>query len=86
MAKLASKTSYLALGAFLCFAGVASAGPVSNVLATSPFAVLTVAMPEPSFPLEFGLTIAGFAGLVFLFRKRRIGQLENRSVSRSRAL
>lgn len=84
MGKLASKTGYLALGAFLYFAGMASAAPVSNILTTSPFAV--IAMPEPSFPLEFGLTVAGFAGLVFLFRKRRIGRLENRSVSRSRAL
>ncbi len=69
-------TRYLALLTFLCFAGVAFGGLASNVLTLSPFAV--IAMPEPSFPLEFGLTAAGFAGLVFLLRKRKTGRSEDR--------
>ena len=79
MGKLAGKTRYLAIVAFLCFGGVAFGGPASNVLTLSPFAV--IAMPEPSFPLEFGLTAAGFAGLLFLLRKK-IATFKNISTNR----
>jgi hypothetical protein len=74
MGKLGGR--YLAIVAYLCFAGVAFGGLASNVLTESPFAV--IAMPEPSFPLEFGLTAAGFAGLLFLLRKRKTGRPEDR--------
>lgn len=69
MSELTRKTGYLALlASFLCFADGAFGGPVLAV----------IAVPEPSFPLEFGLTAAGFAGLLLLFRKRRAGPSQNR--------
>jgi hypothetical protein len=70
------KNGYWAVLAFLGFAGGAFGGPVMRVLIVSPLAV--IAMPEPSFPLEAGLTAAGFAALLFMFRKRRTGPSRNR--------
>jgi len=66
-------TGYLALAVFLCFAGVAF-GAVACASATD----CPVAMPEPSFPLEFGVTAAGFAGLLYWFKKHRIRSSEIR--------
>jgi hypothetical protein len=76
MRKLTHSTRYLVPLALLGFAGGVFGGPVSQMLAVSPFAA--IAMPEPSFPLEFGLTAAGFAGLLLWLRKRKTGPSQNR--------
>jgi hypothetical protein len=76
MSKLTRKTGYLVPLVFLGFGGAAFGGPVVRLLSVSPWAV--IAMPEPSFPLEAVLTAAGFAGLLFFFRKSRTGPSRNR--------
>jgi hypothetical protein len=50
----------LAVSGFLCLAGEA-------------FGAVRVPMPEPGFPLEFGVTLAGVVGVLFLLRKRKTG-------------
>jgi hypothetical protein len=65
----------LALAAFLCLAGEAfGAVRCESAIDCLP----PVAMPEPSFPLEFGVTAVGFAGLLYWFKKRIIRPAENR--------
>ncbi len=76
MSKFTHKAGYLMPLAFLCLADSAFGAPVMRMLAVSPWAV--IGMPEPSFPLEFGLTAAGFVGLLFLLRKKRTGPSRSR--------
>jgi hypothetical protein len=73
MVRLTRKAGYLT---FLYFAGAAFGGPMTRVFTVSPLAA--IAMPEPSFPLEALLTAAGFAGLLFLFRRIKAGPSRDR--------
>jgi hypothetical protein len=73
MTRLTSSVGRLGLLAFLFLAGGALAGPT-----VPPCAACSVAMPEPSFPLELIVTVAGSAGLVFWLRRRKAGPSQNR--------
>lgn len=73
MSRFTSSVGRLGVLAFLCLAGSAVAGP-----SVGPCATCSVAMPEPSYPLELAVTVAGSAALVFWLRRRKAGPSQNR--------